>query len=53
LEESIELIKTLCKYKPLWNTYIIEAVNRFDNILEGVEKERRMMLCLEGYDASK
>ena len=26
LEQSIELIRSLCKYKPLWNTYIRETV---------------------------
>ncbi len=53
LEQSIELIKQLCKYKSLWNTNIIETVDNFNKKLDGVEKERKLMLCLEGYEASK
>ena len=53
LEESIELVKQLCKYKPLWNTYIRETVENFNRMLDSVEKERKLMLCLEGFNNSK
>jgi hypothetical protein len=38
LESSIELIKQLCKFRPLWNTYIRETVESFDKMLDEVEK---------------
>lgn len=53
LEQSIELIKQLCRYKPVWNSYIRETVENFNKMLDSVEKERKLMLCLEGYNASK
>lgn len=37
LESSIEIIKKLCKYKSLWNTYIRETVECFDHMLDEVE----------------
>lgn len=46
LESSIELIQQLCRYRPLWNTYIRETVESFDRLLDEVEKERKLMVCL-------
>lgn len=36
LELSIQLIKTLTKYKPYWNTYIKETIEVFDKMLDDV-----------------
>ena len=53
LEASIEIIKQLCEFRKLWNPHIYEAVDCFDKMLDAVEKEKRLSLCLEGYQASR
>lgn len=53
LESSMEVVRQLCRYRPLWNPYIRESVDCFDRMLEEVEKERKLTLSLEGYAASQ